>query len=155
MEEDLSRRWENLSLTEAEDDVMEIREEKMEGMVRRGTSCLIGKLISDRYVSKEVIRSSLRRGLKLSGRITFKVVGENLFLIEFEHDWEKDRVLEWRPWVFDGNLFSVANFDGVMQPASYDFEKVALWIQMLNLPLACMNSEIGTMIGSSIGKWRR
>lgn len=127
MEEDLSRRWENLSLTEAEDDEMEIRKETMEGMVRWGTSCLVWKLILDCYVSKEVIKSSLMRGWKSTGRIPFKVVGENLFLIEFEHDWEKARALKWRPWVIEGSLFSVAE-------------------------LAYMNSDIGTMIGSFIGQ---
>ena len=60
-------------------------------------------------------------------------------------------MLEWRPWVFDENLFSVADFDGVLQLAPIEFEKVALWVRMLNLPLACMNMEIGTMIGSAIG----
>jgi hypothetical protein len=109
-------------------------------------------MISDRFVSKEVVKSFLIRGLKPEGRIAFKVVGENLFLMEFEHEWEKDRVLEWRPWVFDGNLFSVADFDGVLQPASIEFEKVALWLRMVNLPLACMNTEIGSMIGSAIGQ---
>jgi hypothetical protein len=152
MEEDLSRMWGNLSLTEAEDEEMEIGGGVMEGMMQRSTSCLVGKWISDRFVSKEVVRSFLIRGLKPEGRVTFKVVGDNVFLMEFEHEWEKARALEWRPLVFDGNLFSVAEFDGVIQLASIEFEKVALWVRMLNLPLACMNYEIGAMIGSAIGQ---
>jgi hypothetical protein len=152
MEEDLSRMWGNLSLTEAEDEEMEIGGGVMEGMMQRSTSCLVGKWISDRFISKEVVKSFLIRGLKPEGRVTFKVVGDNVFLMEFEHEWEKAKVLEWRPWVFDGNLFSVAEFDGVTQLVSIEFEKVALWVRMLNLPLACMNSEIGTMIGSAIGQ---
>jgi hypothetical protein len=94
----------------------------------------------------------LVRGLKPEGKITFKVVGENVFLMEFEHEWEKAQVLEWRPWVFDGNLFSIVDFVGVRQLASIEFEKVALWVRILNLPLTCMNSEIGAMIGSAIGQ---
>jgi hypothetical protein len=124
----------------------------MEGMVQRGKLCLVGKLISDCFVNKEVVKSFLIRGLKPKGRVIFKVVGDNVFLMEFEHEWEKARALEWRPWVFDGNLFSVVEFDGVMQLVSIEFEKVALWVCILNLPLACMNFEIGTMIGSAIGQ---
>ena len=89
MEEDLSKMRGNLSLTEAEDEEMEIRNRAMEGMVHRGTSCLMGKMISDHFVSRDVVKSFLIRGLKPKGRITFKVVGENLFLMEFEHEWEK------------------------------------------------------------------
>jgi hypothetical protein len=66
-------------------------------MVRRGTSCLVGRLISDRYVSKEVIKSSLMRGIEVNWKDHFQGGGRNLFIIEFEHDWEKARTLEWRP----------------------------------------------------------
>jgi hypothetical protein len=31
------------------------------------------------------------------------------------------------------------------------FKKVALWVCMLHLPLACMSVEIGNQIGSSMG----
>lgn len=152
MEEDLSQLWGNLSLTEAEDEEMEIQSGVMEGMVWRGSSCLMGKLVSDRFISKEVVKSFLIRGLKPEGKVSFKVVGDNVFLLEFEHEWEKARVLEWRPWVFNGNLFSVVDFDGALQIESIEFEKVALWVRILNLPLACMNAEIGAMIGSAIGQ---
>jgi hypothetical protein len=67
MEEDLSRMWGNLSLTEAEDEEMEIGGGVMEGMMQRSTSCLEGKWISDRFVSKEVVRSFLIQGLKPEG----------------------------------------------------------------------------------------
>jgi hypothetical protein len=152
MAEDLTKMWRNLSLTEAEDEEMEVLQEAMNGTVSRGTFCLVGKMIADRYVSKETIKYFLLRWWTPQGKITLKVLGENLFIIEFEKVEDKYQVLEWRPWVFDGNLFSVADFDGVAQLSTIEFEKVALWVRMLNLPLACMNAEIGKMIGSSIGQ---
>jgi hypothetical protein len=79
---------------------MEIRKEAIEGIVIRGKSFLVGKLISDRYVSKKAIKSTLIRWWKPTGRLTFKVLGENLFLIEFGNNWDKSRVLEWRPQIF-------------------------------------------------------
>jgi hypothetical protein len=57
MAEDLARMWGNLSLIE-EDVEMEIQKEAMEGIVIRGKSCLVGKLISDRYVNKMAIKSA-------------------------------------------------------------------------------------------------
>jgi hypothetical protein len=50
---------------------------------------------------------------------------ENLFLIEFEYVWDKFRVMEGRPWLFDGNLFSLLEFDGFTPPSQLDFEKAA------------------------------
>jgi hypothetical protein len=43
-------------------------------------------------------------------------LGENLFLVEFEDEWDKARVLEGRPWIFKGNLFSMEDFNGLTPP---------------------------------------
>jgi hypothetical protein len=46
-------------------------------------------------------------------------------IIEFEYVWDKFRVMEGRPWLFDGNLFSLLEFDGFTPPSQFDFEKAA------------------------------
>ena len=131
---------------------VEIRPQGMERPASRGRACLVGKLIVDMIIRKDTIRDFLSRGWKLEGTFFLKVLGDNLFLIEFEYDWEKGRVLEGRPWVFEGNLFSVEDFDGLTPPSEIDFEKAAFWVHMYNLPLACMGLEVGKQIGSTIGK---
>jgi hypothetical protein len=52
------------------------------------------------------------------------VIGENLFLLEFEHSWEKSLMLEGRPWVFDGNLFAIEDHDGITLVENIDFDNV-------------------------------
>lgn len=37
-------------------------------------------------------------------------------------------------------------------PNQLEFEKVAFWVWMFNLPLACMGKEIGHRIGSTVGE---
>jgi hypothetical protein len=91
------------------------------------------------------------KGVEAERTFSLRVLGDNLFLIEFEYEREKERVLEGRPWVFEGNLFSVEDFDGVTPPAEIDFENAAFWVCMYNLPLACMGLEVGKQIGSTIG----
>jgi hypothetical protein len=44
---------------------------------------------------------------KPSGRLSFKVLGDNLNLIDFEKLGDKERVLVGRPWVFKGSMFIV------------------------------------------------
>jgi hypothetical protein len=112
----------------------------------------VGKLLADRVVSKEIIKTTLLRGWKILGTSTFKVLGENLFIIQFIHEWDKSKVLDGRPWIFEGNLFAVEDFDGFMPPTQLVFDKAAFWVRMLNLPLACMTKEIGIKIGSSVGE---
>lgn len=112
---------------------------------------MIGKLLIDRTVSKDIVRTTLIKGRRPSRNLSFKVIGENLFLLDFQHEWDRIRVLEGRPWVFEGSLFSVDEFDGVTPPASIDFEMVSFWVRMYNLSLACMEEDVGHQIGSTMG----
>jgi hypothetical protein len=59
--------------------------------------------------------------------------------------------LEGRPWIFDGNLVALAEFDGFTPPVEIQFEHVSFWVRMYNLPLACMGKEAGEKIGASVG----
>jgi hypothetical protein len=83
--------------------------------------------------------------------LSLKVMGENLFLIEFEHSWDKSRVPEARPWVFEGNLFSVSDYDGCTPPTQICFDTVAFLVRMYRLPMDCMGMEVRELLGSTVG----
>ena len=113
---------------------------------------MVGKLIADRFIGKEIIKRYLLKGWRPLGSFSLKVLGENMFLIDFEHSWDKSRVLEGRPWAFEGNLFFVKEFDGLTPPVKIEFEKADFWLRMFNLPLACMGNVVGSQIGSMVGQ---
>ncbi|XP_059429203.1 uncharacterized protein LOC132163020 [Corylus avellana] len=152
MADDLAAMWGKISLSEDEILGVDFHEEAFEGLVQKGQSCLVGKLLSDHVVSKEMIRSKLIRGWKPKGPMAFKVLGENLFLLKFEKNEDKKRVLEGRPWIFEGTLFSVEDFDGNTHPTDMDFSWAAFWVRMYKLPLACMGKEMGQRLGASVGE---
>jgi hypothetical protein len=85
-------------------------------------------------------------------KLSFTVLGENLFLMEFQYECDRIRVLEGRPWSFEKSLFVVEEFDGLSTPSEISFDKVAFWVRISNLPLVCMNMEIGKQIGAAIGE---
>jgi hypothetical protein len=62
MAEDLTNLWGNFSLAEEEDNELEIMAPVMAELTQRGELCLVGRLIADRLVSKETIRTKLVRG---------------------------------------------------------------------------------------------
>lgn len=82
---------------------MEIQRQTLEEVAHRGKSCLVGKLIADRIVRKKIMRSMLLRGWKPSGTPYFKVLGDKLVLVDFVNERDKKRMLEGRPWVFEGS----------------------------------------------------
>ena len=75
-----------------------------------------------------------------------------MFMVDFKSKKDKMRVLEGRPWVVEGSLFAIEDYDGLLVPLSYLFEKAAFWVWIYNLPLACMSLIVGNQIKSSMGQ---
>lgn len=147
MADDLTNLWESFSLIEEEDIEFAIPKTR----VSRGNACVLGKLISDRLVSCETIRSTLVPIWKIINPLSFTVLGDNFFLIDFSDPLDKERVLAGKPWVWEGNLFLVEDFDGITPPLQFSFDKAAFWVRMINMPLTCMCREIGQKIEASTG----
>lgn len=59
MEDDMNKLWEKFSLMEEEDEEVFAPEKEVEPMVQRGSACVVGKLLADKTVGKDVIRAPL------------------------------------------------------------------------------------------------
>ena len=119
----------------------------------RGQSWLVGKLIADKIIEKESIRNGLLSIWKPLGFIYFKVFGENLFLLDFELSTNKKYVLDGRLWIFEGQfLFAVEELNGFTPPSKMYFDSIAFWIYMYDLPMVCMEREMGLKLGSTVRK---
>jgi hypothetical protein len=84
MADDLSRLWGNFSLGDDEIKGVKIQEDVVENVASQGQLCLVGRLMSNRTISKETVQSKLIQWWRPTSFLSFKVVGCNLFLIEFE-----------------------------------------------------------------------
>jgi hypothetical protein len=124
---------------------------ELEPLVDRGKACLVGKLLADRIVPKDYFRAPLLRIWRLVGSVSFQVIDGNKFIAEFEEEGDKKRILEGRPWIFDGKLVVLEQFDGLTPPVAMQIEHASFWVRMYNLPLPCMSKETGKKIGSSVG----
>ena len=151
MADDLTSMWGKFLLTEEEDAELSFQKVDLHDGVTFGQACVLRKLLSDKMVSRETILQSLVQWWKPKKSISFKVLGENLFLAEFTNPKDKERVLGRRPWVFEGSLFLVEDFDGSMAPSQFTLERAAFWVHMIDLPLTCMGRDIGSKIGASMG----
>ena len=91
---DLTKQWERLSLLEEENLEVPAVESVMEPLVDRGSACMVGKLLVDNIVGNEILKSLLIRAWQPTGRFSFKNLGVNLFLIEFENECDKSQIME-------------------------------------------------------------
>ena len=125
MADEGTKPWPNHPLLEVEYEEVDIQPTEVHAVASRGQLCVVGKLFADRNASKETIKDSLVKGWKPLESITFKVLGDNLFLIEFNDIRDKIKVLEGRPWVFESSLFLVEDFTGRTSPLALTFERAS------------------------------
>jgi hypothetical protein len=150
--EDLTRQWGKLTLRDDENPGIVIKSQTFSPLLQRGCSCMVGKLLTERFVDKDVLKTPMIRAWKPTGSVSFKQLGPNLFLIDFQNWWDKDRILKGRPWTFDRDLFSLVDFNGLTPIEDLDFGNTAFWVRMYRLPLACMGREVGMQVGSTVGE---
>jgi len=102
--------------------------EELDPLMVKGKVCAVGKILADRVIPKDSYKGPLSRVWRQEGNISFSSLGENLFIVEFDNEWDKARVLEGRPWLFDGYLVSIVDFDGTTPPSKMNFDRAAFWI---------------------------
>jgi hypothetical protein len=92
--EELSHLWENLMLMNVEGEDLDIGESDTASLAKKGTACVVGKLLADRSVEKDIIKTPLIRAWHPTDMVSFKTFRVNLFLIEFASEYDKSRILE-------------------------------------------------------------
>lgn len=56
-----------------------------------------------------------------------------------------------RSWLFESSLFSLKEFDALTPVFKMEFSKEAFWVHMHELPIGCMNEDMGEQMGKTIG----
>ncbi len=102
-------------------------------------------------LNKEGFKAILVRIWRPVGRVIFKEIQENLWLFEFEEESNKRKIMAGRPWSYDRTLLILNEFDGRLAPSHMDFSCSAIWIQIYNMSLGCMNRAVGTQIDQTMG----
>lgn len=69
--ERLEEKWKYLTLIETEEEIINIDERNLLEEEKRGELCLVGKLLADRVINKEIIRKQCLRLGKLQNLSIF------------------------------------------------------------------------------------
>lgn len=112
------------------------------------------QILGGAEIQQGAFKSVLSLLWRMEGRVTFKEVQDNLWLVEFSDGEDKIRVLEGRPWSFERQIFMLQDFDGQTPPSQMSFTHSPVLIQVHDMPLVCMTNSVGSKIGASIGCWK-
>ncbi|XP_042969037.1 uncharacterized protein LOC122301714 [Carya illinoinensis] len=150
-EEELTKRWERLHLSNEETTVIKIQAEDSRTKAVRENVCVVGRILSEKGVNNEAFRNTMTQVWRLEGWVRFKDLNDQCFLIEFQKMQDKEKVLSGRPWCFDRNLLTLQEVDAKTSINATQFRYEPFWVQCHNLPLAVMNEDIGEKLGNCIG----
>lgn len=78
-------------------------------------------------------------------------MGSNMFIMKFQSLSDLMKVKKGCPWMFDGNLVMLKDFDGFTSIKEMKFDKELFWVQIYNLSFGSMKKLVGEKGGSDLG----
>lgn len=83
---------------------------------------------------------------------TARDLGENRFLIDFDHEVDFYRVMNGGPWKHKGDALIIVSYDGLCRPSEVVIESLAIWVRIYDLPEAMMITGFAHHLGEKLGK---
>ncbi|XP_041009438.1 uncharacterized protein LOC121253497 [Juglans microcarpa x Juglans regia] len=108
-------------------------------------------IIVDKAVKREAFKMTMSKIWNTKGWLEFSDMGENKFLIEFQKEEDRQKVTRGRSWSFDRWLVCLQEFEVDLSLNDVPFKNEVFWLQVHNMPLACMTQEVGVQIGKCPG----
>lgn len=105
----------SLSLLEDEEEGLEFGHDKIQIFEEELKHTLVGKLLTDKpfkfHIMKDIMAAVWRPGKGM-----FVEVTQNLFLFQFRHEIDMERVLDDGPWAFEKSLLVLRKLDSEESP---------------------------------------
>lgn len=152
MVEELEELWKKLTVTEEEDEDIVLGSNSTKVTKKVWKNCIVMKVLTQRSVNVEALKKNMRMLWKPNKGLQVSKIEDNLYLAEFGDSRDKKKVMEMRPWSYEKQLVLMREFEGELVPKEIRLRWSPFCIQIHNLPLKCMTSGTGYMIGAKIGE---
>ncbi|KAJ8427990.1 LOW QUALITY PROTEIN: hypothetical protein Cgig2_028000 [Carnegiea gigantea] len=145
--------WKRLSLTEAEDEIIEFEPEQGEEVHAQPSLCLIEKLHTSNVFNPEALKQTMPNVWKPSHGLVIMDLDHNLFAFQFFSLGDMDYMLEEGPWAFDGHVLLLKELDIHEQPSKIEFTSARFWVKIYDLPMSMQNLKLVEQMGNNIGRF--
>ncbi|KAL5735075.1 hypothetical protein ACOSP7_032936 [Xanthoceras sorbifolium] len=149
---DIEKLCASLFIEEADKPVAKVDDLLKEVGDRQIKLCLIGKIITNKQINREAFRGTIQKIWRTQQLVDVEVIWDNIFVFQFRNQQDRKRVLLGGPWSFDRGLLVLEVPLGVGNISRMQFTKAEFWIQVHNIPIFCMNREVGSFVGSQLGE---
>lgn len=85
-------------------------------------------------------------------KAVFREIENNMFIIQFFHWRDKEKVLNGRPWCFDQNLLILQELDSSVQPSDIVLNTSPFWVRIYNMPFDCRTVDNVRRLAGKLGE---
>ncbi|GER38816.1 RNA-directed DNA polymerase (reversetranscriptase)-related family protein [Striga asiatica] len=147
MEQDITEKLQKFTLSDREKSRVRLSDEDIEPGLQECNLSLIGKIVGDKKVNMGGLKTTMGVIWRTSRPFSVRILGHNHFQFLFHAEEDKAKVLRGKNWSFDNQYLLLKEW----KKGETDFKdeelKVALWVQVHNLPLHWISEETGAKIG--------
>lgn len=112
---------------------------------------LVGKLLTNRPISKIAIKNALSAAWKTREDFSIEIIDRNTYLFKFESSEDRAWISRNGPWFFDRTLLVLEAPKLNQRSVDMDFKKVDFWLRIINLPIGFNNEMVARKIGNKLG----
>lgn len=152
MVEELEALRQKLTFTEEEDESIKLGNSCTKAAIEKGKYCLVLRVLSRKCIILNMLRKNMRMLWKPNRNVLFLEIDDELFLVEFDDERDKRKVLDMCPWNYEKNLVLLQEFEGDKVPKDLVLKWSLFWVQIHNLPLKSRTRETGLAIGACLGE---
>ncbi|WOG81854.1 hypothetical protein DCAR_0101008 [Daucus carota subsp. sativus] len=115
--------------------------------------CLVGRFLSDRSIDFEKMQHSMATLWKPGKGVYIKRLEPNLFLFQFNHEVDINRVIEGSPWTYDRMQLVFERLKEGDNPRFVEINKLDFWVQLHDLQPGFMSERVCKEVGNYIGEF--
>ena len=145
--EQLTRRWENLSLSDKEKQDFTLPEDH-----RKGEFVIAAKFLTSRFLQMEAVARTFKQIWRFNNGFRIRNQGNNTVLFVFDNLADVEKILNSQPWSFDKHLIIMQRYanDGPVNELS--FNKVPFWVQVHDIPCSFLTRKIAEKLCDVVGE---
>jgi 14-3-3 protein epsilon len=113
--------------------------------------CLIGRFLTEKSIRTNIIKEHLANLWMPQRQVTIKKVASSLFLFQFYHRIDKDRVVSGGPWSFENHMLVVNDIKPGDVYSQIPLNHMSIWVQVQQLPTGFMTRRVGEQLGKYLG----
>ena len=149
--------YSQLSIDEEEEVGLVFKEDEIQAEKEENLNlqfCLVGRFLIDKAINFPAMKNTMA-GLWRPGKgICIKDLSPTLFLFQFFHEVDIQKVLDSGPWTFDQHLLIMKRLGKDEQPQSVPLFHTSFWIQVYNLHIGFLTAKVLQNIGNFIGEFQ-